>query len=215
MTSPDARPKVIGVGLNKTGTKTLRTLLEQWGYQHCYEYQEAFKLYQASRFDDLVSLMEPYDSFEDWPWPLAIDELDRAYPDARFILTTRASTDDWYRSLCRMAVRIGPLNEYEPHIYGTSMPQRDPDGHRSFYENHNAEVRERFADRPDRFLELCWDEPEALDQLAAFLGEQPPATAPHENRGRAVYGGSNVALAWSALIAHRLRKRARRLVGRS
>ena len=50
--------KVIGVGLNKTGTKTLRHFLLRWGYRHQTYDLEAFHLYRAGRKDDLHAWME-------------------------------------------------------------------------------------------------------------------------------------------------------------
>lgn len=114
--------------------------------------------------------MERFDSCEDWPWPVLYRELDERFPDAYFVLTVRGSADRWYRSLCNMAVRLGPLPLYERSVYGYAMPQ----GHRAeyigIYEAHNAAVRRHFVSRPGKLLRLCWDEGDDGNTLARFLG---------------------------------------------
>ena len=121
--------KVIGVGLNKTGTKTLAYYLKQWGLRHRTYDLPSFHLYRDGEIAKLLDQMADWDSFEDWPWPLIYREIDERYPDARFVLTVRESPAIWYRSLCRMAVRLGPLDDFEQHIYGHAMPQGHRDEH--------------------------------------------------------------------------------------
>lgn len=188
-----ARPKVVGIGLNKTGTKTLRSCLIHWGYAHQSYDLEAFRAFQDGRTEAVLDGMETYDSFEDWPWPLMYREIDRRFPDARFVLTTRASPDAWYASLCKMAVRIGPLVNFEQQIYGHAEPQKHRAGYLAFYERHNAAVRAHFRDRPGKLLTLCWETGDGWSELARFLGEETPdRPLPHVNRTLPmVYGGDN------------------------
>lgn len=188
--------KVVGIGLNKTGTKSMRTALEAWGATHCYEYRRAFELHRRGETDAVIDLMGPYTSFEDWPWPLMYREIDERYPDARFVLTVRSDPDVWFRSLCKMAVRMGPLDTFERHIYGESMPQGHRARHIDFYEAHNQSVRDHFADRPGKLLEWCWDSAETSDELAQFLGEPTLGRSPHINVSDPVYDGD------SRIVAH-------------
>lgn len=188
--------KVIGAGLNKTGTKTLRYHLMQWGFRHRSYELEAFRMYQAGRIDEVLNSMEDYDSFEDWPWPLMFREIDERFADARFVLTTRRSPEVWYRSLCKMAVRMGPLKDFEKHIYGHAMPHGKKRHHTGFYERRNQQVRDHFGDRPDKLLQLSWDDGDTAEKLADFLGLTNVDTKPHhENKSLPVYGGDNLALA--------------------
>ena len=73
------RPKVVGVGLNKTGTKTLRHCLQHWGYRHQSYDLDAFQLYRNKDFLALFQWMDRYDSFEDWPWPLFYESIDARF----------------------------------------------------------------------------------------------------------------------------------------
>lgn len=190
------KTKVIGVGLNKTGTKSLRSCLHEWGYRHRTCDADAFDRFRAGGTDELLDEMADYDSFEDWPWPLMYREIDERYPDARFVLTVRSDPDVWFRSLCKMAVRMGPLDTFERHIYGESMPQGHRARHIDFYEAHNQSVRDHFADRPGKLLEWCWDSAETSDELAQFLGEPTLGRSPHINVSDPVYDGD------SRIVAH-------------
>ncbi len=190
------RPKVIGVGLNKTATKSLSECLTAMGYNNQTYSLEAFTLYRQQDWDALFAIMDQHDSFEDWPWPLMYRQIDERYPDAKFILTTRATPEVWYRSLCKMAVRMGPLNKFEKHIYGYSMPQGRRDQHVEFYLKHNEEVKAYFSDRPGKLLELCFDTGVSMAELCHFLG-QPECDfiPPHVNKSDPVYAGESLARA--------------------
>lgn len=193
----ESKTKVIGVGLNKTGTKTLRYYLQQWGYRHRTYDLDAFNLYRAGRRDDLLAMMQAYDSFEDWPWPLLYRDIDAYFPDTRFVLTVRRSPEVWYRSLCNMAVRMGPFHQFEQHIYGYAMPQGRREEHLRYYNEHNRAVEAYFQDRPSKLLKICWETGDGPAKLADFLGlEVSAAPTKQVNRStRAVYTGDNLYLA--------------------
>lgn len=196
--------QVFGVGLNKTGTKTLAGYLRQLGYRHrSYDSDTttespSYDLYAAGDVQALMNLISTYDSCEDWPWPMLYQELDARFPDAKFVLTTRSSADVWYRSLCNMAVRIGPFPLYEKLVYGHDMPQGHREEMTRFYDQHNADVRAWFADRPGKLLEICWENGDTGNQVAEFLGSAEPLENSHHINASpsGIYAGDN------PLIAH-------------
>ena len=61
--------KVFGIGLNKTGTKTLGVCLNQLGYKHKSVDKHAFEIYKQGDLNSLFEIIDEYNSFEDWPWP--------------------------------------------------------------------------------------------------------------------------------------------------
>lgn len=188
--------KIIGIGLNKTGTKTLQYYLTEMGCKHLTYDIEAFNNYRAGNMDKVFSVMECYDSFEDWPWPLFYKEIDRQFEDAKFILTTRKSPEVWFSSLCKMAVRQGPFKNFMPQIYGYSMPQGRKKEHIDFYNKHNEEVVEYFKNRPGKLLEICWGKGDDGAKVAKFIGKPTVVLEPvHINKSLSVYGGDNLFLA--------------------
>lgn len=192
-------PKVFGIGLNKTGTKTLRRYLTQLGYRHrSYDSDNthespAYELWQARRIPELIDIMNDFDSCEDWPWPLVYEELDRRFDNAKFVLTTRQSPDAWYKSLCNMAVRIGPLPLFEAAVYGSAMPHGRKEEHLAFYHGHIQKVEEYFRDQPDKLLKLCWEDGDGPEKLVEFLGcGAVHLDSTHINRSpRNVYSGDS------------------------
>jgi hypothetical protein len=181
----ESLPKVLGVGLNKTGTTTLGACLRELGYRHVTWNREAFELWRDGRIDDVLARMEAFDSFEDWPWPLVYREFDARFPDARFVLTVRRNPGVWFESLRKHAERTGPT-EFRAAIYGHAMPHGRRDEHVALYERHNAEVRAWFRDRPGKLIELCWERGDGWAELAPFLGAPVPAIPfPHLNRSPA------------------------------
>jgi hypothetical protein len=188
--------KVIGVGLNKTGTKTLRAYLTKMGYKHHTYDLPLFKEYRKGNLEAIFKVMEEYDSFEDWPWPLMYKEIDERYPDAKFILTFRKSPEVWYKSLCKMAVRMGPLSNFEKYIYGYSMPQGRKKEHIDFYNKYNQEVEEYFKDRPEKLIKICFGTGDSGKEIAHFLNRpEVEISNPHRNKSPKVYEGENLLLA--------------------
>lgn len=210
-----AKAKIIGVGLNKTGTKTLRRYLERWGFDHRSFDLDSFNRYRAGEIEHVLQEMERHDSFEDWPWPLLFREADERFPGSKFILTVRESPDAWYRSLCKMAVRMGPMSDFEEHIYGYAMPHGHKEEHVEFYDAHNTAVAEHFSGRPEQLLTICWERGDGPAELATFLGmDLEPGTSAHVNQSADVYGGDSLVLAQVNRIAFQTYWRSRRAISR-
>lgn len=174
--------KIIGIGLNKTGTTTLGVCFKFWGFNHISFCETAFNLYINGDYESLLGLVGRYDSFEDWPWPMIYNDIDKKYPGSKFILTVRKDSDIWYQSLCEHAKRTGPT-KYRMKIYGYEMPNEYEREHIQFYENHNKSVREYFKDRPQDLLEVCWETGDGWRELAEFLNlDIPRIPFPHANK---------------------------------
>lgn len=174
--------KIFGIGLNKTGTTTLGVCLQQLGYRHTSSNLELTRCLGRGELEPVLAFADRYDSFEDWPWPLLYRELDQRYPGSKFILTTRRDAETWLRSLKNHATLTGPT-DFRRVAYGHDMPHGHEAEHIERYERHNREVREYFRDRPEDFLEVCWETGSGWKELGAFLGrEVPDLPLPHTNR---------------------------------
>jgi len=191
--------KVVGVGLNKTGTTTLGVCLRTLGFKHISFDPAAFRLFRANDQGAVMKMVEGLESFESWPWGLLYREIDRAYPGSKFILTTRKSSETWYDSLCRHADRTGPT-EYRERVYGHAMPHDHRAEHIDFYRRYNDLVRAYFADRRDQLLEVCWENGDGWPELSRFLGQPcPDLPLPHANKSRHPYVESRARLKQMAL----------------
>lgn len=98
--------KVIGTGMGRTGTMSLKLALEQLGYGKCYHmYELIHNPEQIVHFEkarnggdaDWDSLFTGYLSSVDYPAILFYKQLVEKYPDAKIIHTIR-DADAWYKS---------------------------------------------------------------------------------------------------------------------
>lgn len=108
--------KIIGAGLPRTGTNTLKDSLEQLGLKHVYHMKELLvnpeKLPYWQRLDDTgdtdwEALYAGYDGTVDFPGYPWYKEHMKKYPDAKVILTVR-DFEGWYKSVDSTVFRAGP-----------------------------------------------------------------------------------------------------------
>jgi hypothetical protein len=149
---------VIGVGLGRTGTASLKTALEQIGFGPCYHMMEVLdqpeRVRQWRRIGDADgqgvnwdAVFAGYRSTVDWPGAGFWRELVEAYPDAKVILTVR-DPERWFDSALRTVfqfpirrrgpwerrafnavVRWNPPSGDVPLMLDTVMWKRTFDGH--------------------------------------------------------------------------------------
>ncbi len=174
--------KVLGIGLNKTGTTTLGTCLKEFGLHHHSWTREGFKLWMENRHDELLKIADDYDSFEDFPWALMVEQFDERYPGSKFILTRRKDGATWFKSLCKHADWTGPHEVYLG-VYGNELPYDHEEKFVAFYEDYLVRMRNHFKDRPSDFLEVCWEDGDGWEELCRFLGQDIPSIPfPHANK---------------------------------
>ena len=102
--------QVIGAGLGRTGTTSLKVALEKLGFSKCYHmfevihnpeeaafWQNALERKTTGEVNDWSVPFEGYKATLDWPGCTFYRELMDAYPDAKVILTTR-DPESWYAS---------------------------------------------------------------------------------------------------------------------
>ena len=179
------QPKIFGIGLNKTGTSTLGLCGEILKYR-CVGCDRSL-LQDVVLKGDLSGVKQTvsdFDLFEDWPWPLIYKELDRLFPHSKFILTVRKSEDAWFESLKNHSLTSRPFRNCRKLAYGFHYPHKRRKEHIEFYRSHNQEVRRYFEERPDDFIEICWETGDDFEKLCNFLNRDvPPVLLPHANKG--------------------------------
>jgi hypothetical protein len=117
--------KVIGAGFGRTGTLSLKVALEELGFGPCYHMVELFDKPEHVEFwdeaPDRVARGEPvdwgevfsgYEATVDWPGCRFYEELVRAYPDAKVLLSVR-DPESWYDSAWSTIAR-GPRSDATP-----------------------------------------------------------------------------------------------------
>ena len=184
MSRMDGYDKVFGIGLNKTGTTSLKKAFVRLGFNHLERRPRLFKLWRNRRFEPIFEHAEEYESFEDWPWPLMVAELLEYYGDrARFVMTRRTSANAWVESLKRHAERTNPVQNPRKHIFGYDYPHGREAEHMAIYDRHQAHVAALFKGCEHQLCTLCWEDGDGWPELCEFLDRPVPSGAfPRANR---------------------------------
>ncbi len=183
--------RIVGAGLGRTGTHSLKVALEQLLGAPCYHMVEVFghpehvPLWTAAMRDepvDWATLFDGYAATVDWPGAGVWRQIHGAFPDAKVLLSTRRSTDQWWTSASRTIFQAmsSPIAGAEgmdawaemakamTHRFTPEFP--DEVACKAAYEAHNAAVR---AEVPaGRLIE--WQPEDGWGPLCAGLGVPVP-----------------------------------------
>ncbi len=184
---------VIGAGLGRTGTLSLKLALERLGLGPCHHMRELFRHPRLLRHWQDAAALRPvaweevfagYHSAVDWPSTHFWRELAAAYPEAKIILTVRPEAAWWAsfsRTIPLLLRRRAEVSD--PHVRGvlamaTSIVVEQAMGGRpedeatalARYRRQIAEVTAEVA--PERLL--VFDVAEGWAPLCGFLGLPVP-----------------------------------------
>jgi hypothetical protein len=207
--------KLVGAGLGRTGTNSLKLALEQLLGGPCYHMFELIAHPQqvpvwerAIRGErvDWDSLFEGYAATVDWPGCAFWRDLAAANPEAPVLLSMRDSAQTWWASMEQTIIPAlqGPMLSDHPDLMrGQEMvlelfrTRFTPDftdraAAIAVYERHCNEVRSEVP--PDRLIE--WQPRDGWEPICSRLGVPVPETPfPHENTGEEFAGKAERAIA--------------------
>lgn len=189
--------RVVGAGLPRTGTRSLKEALELLLGGRCYHMTEVFEHLEdvptweaAIRGDDVDWTSFPPGSVAavDWPASAFWRPLAAANPDAVIVLSTRESAEQWWESADATILPVLRKGAPEGREVWFRMAEKlfrsqiggwdDPAAAQAFYERHNAEVR---RDAPAERL-LDWRASDGWEPLCDALGlPVPEEPFPHTN----------------------------------
>ena len=186
---------VIGSGLGRTGTMSLKLALERLGLGRCYHMFEVVQAPPAAGFweaiadggaPDWETIFEGFSATVDWPSATYYKQLAAAYPQAKIVHTER-DPEAWFKStqatIFARDFTAAPANAFESmvmKVVGDMFERRmhDRDWVISVFDRHNAEVREVIP--ADRLL--IYEVDQGWAPLCAFLGVPvPPEPMPKVN----------------------------------
>jgi len=188
--------KVIGAGVGRTGTMSLKIALERLLGAPCYHIVEVFqrpahfaRWSAAARGEpiDWHALLDGFAAAVDWPSSAFWPELAAANPDAIILLSTRDSAS-WWRSCDDTIFEVFRTADDKMPSEWTAMIKDlfrqfagdtlDEQSAVAAYERHNAHVRATAP--PERLLE--WHPGDGWAPICAALGvDVPDETFPHVN----------------------------------
>ncbi len=164
--------RIFGIGLSRTGTKSLASALGVLGHRCAH--------YPGYRFVDETIEVDPqalrdHDALLDTPIALAFERLDRSHPGSKFIYTVRereAWLDSCRRFFFEGAFKGRPVIELCRQLYGTHV--FDEKRFSDAYDRHDARVRTFFEGRERDLLviEICGGE--GWEKLCPFIDRPVP-----------------------------------------
>jgi Sulfotransferase domain len=180
--------RVVGPGIGRTGTYSLKLALERLLGGRCHHMAEvlADKEHHLQRWDRVLRGEKPdcevifagYVAQTDFPGAALWREMTAAFPDALVVLSTRPA-EDWYRSaastIFQLDLESSPFRDLWRAWMGDQFD--DPEAMIAAYERHNAAVRAAIP--ANRLLE--WSVGDGWEPLCDRLGlpvpdEQFPCT---------------------------------------
>lgn len=190
--------RVVGAGLGRTGTHSLKLALERLIGAPCYHMIEVFghpehmaqwREAATGAAPDWAELLEGYDAIVDWPGASFWRDISEAFPDSIILLSTRSDADAWWGSASKTIFEAlstpGVEANDEFHAMWKAIADNrftehtdDRDSAIAAYERHNADVRAT-AD-PSRLVD--WQPGDGWQPLCAALGVAvPDEPSPHVN----------------------------------
>ena len=194
--------ELIGAGLGRTGTLSLKAALERIGYGPCYHMIEVLTAPELGRHwlehtpsgsHDWEAVFHGYRATVDWPAAAFWRELADRYPDAKVLLSVR-DADRWYDSVMNTIYPVmvqGPservpktLHEFHEMVYALIFEQtfggrlKDRAHAKRVFEEHNQAVIDAI---PASKL-LVYEPGDGWEPICRFLDVPVPDQAfPHLN----------------------------------
>lgn len=184
--------RVIGVGVGRTGTYSLKLAINQLGLGPCHHMEEVLHnqaeqvpLWAAAvdGHTDWEAIYNGYESAVDWPTAGFFRELIAAFPSAKFVLTVR-NPDSWVESFSQTIYKLvaGGIDVPEAMqawldmaagvISKTGFPRGlDAPALKDAFNAHNDTVK---ASIPADQL-LVYQVKDGWEPLCKFLGQPVPA----------------------------------------
>jgi hypothetical protein len=193
--------KVVGAGLGRTGTASLKKALERLIGGPCYhmfevlEHPESVAVWHAvvrGESEDWDALMGGYTASVDWPASAYWPELSALNPGAIVLLSSRATPEKWWASMEKTIIASLTM-DLPPDVEGMALHRamvldifdrrftpdwREPEAAMAAYERHNERVRSQVPS--ERLVD--WQPGDGWEPICAALGVAVPSDPfPHEN----------------------------------
>lgn len=186
--------QIIGAGMGRTSTMSLKQALETLGFKPCHHMLEirnvphtadGWQRAALGQTVDFAALLEGYEASCDWPSAAFWRELLQRFPDAKVILTERPD-EKWWQSISNTifkSLRLPPAEDATPERLAQRAMARaviidktfggevdDREHVLSIYCAHNAAVK---AEVPPEQL-LVFDGAKGWEPLCRFLAVPVP-----------------------------------------
>jgi hypothetical protein len=174
--------RVFGIGLNKTGTTSLKQCFRILGFEPVAPASgesSALKaakaaLWEREDYEPALRFAENFRSFEDRPWNMwqMHRHADLRFPGSKFVLTVR-EPESWWRSVQQWTsvAKPGMVSTYRDHL---RIARLEREAAIAAFHAYNDEVRRYFAGRDQDFLVIDFSAGQGWPELCRFLGKPVP-----------------------------------------
>lgn len=203
------KQKIFCIGLNKTGTTSLKKEMELQGYIVGNQRQAEYLIDDWAKrdFRRITKYCRAAQFFQDVPFsvPYTFIIMDQAFPSSKFILTVRDDAQQWYNSLIRFYGKLWGNGHIPPSAEdlknATYISQGRPyhikklvhnvtdddlynkDALLDYYNTHNKNVKDYFRHRKKDLLVINLRDDNSYSRFCEFLGiEQKKEAFPWENK---------------------------------
>lgn len=180
--------KVFGLGLHRTGTTSLSFALNALGIKTIHFPHDERTYKQLIKGDYNLDVMKNYQGACDISISPFFKQLDRTFPDSKFILTIRdipswlkSTSNHWFDNNRDYKDGLSHDNKFALFIrsvnYGCLNYAKDR--FTEVYEDHCEKVINYFKDRPNDLLILNICNGEGWEKLCPFLNKPIPSSPFH------------------------------------
>lgn len=188
--SKSNQQKVFGIGLSRTGTKSLTLALNILGISVIHYPNNAATYHDLITGNYKFSVLQDFQGITDITVVPYYAQLDKLFPGSKFILTTR-NRPTWLNSMeahwrdkpiledgeIEKITKIDPikikLRQFlRAAVYGIHTFDQERLGY--IYDLHHKNVREYFSDRPEDLLVINICQGEGWEKLCPFLHQPLP-----------------------------------------
>lgn len=190
--------KIFCIGLNKTGTTSVRRAWLDLGFivGNQAEARALLSPWLERDFAPIIQYCKSAQAFQDSPFsfPYTFIALDLAFPRSKFILTIRDSAEQWYDSIVKfhgkkwanggVPTKLELMNAMNgnkgrPWVVNRALfdsPESEPykkEHLLKFYNEHIETVKDYFKYRRHDLLIINVASPDAYEQFCEFLNKKP------------------------------------------
>jgi hypothetical protein len=177
--------KVFGIGLSRTGTRTLAAALNLLGIRAKWYPSDPRTYHELIGGQFKLTILEEYDALTDTPVVPYYPQFDKLYPGSKFVLTVR-DKESWLRSAEKHWTEFqfrGAESVNAPFwrhfgcfidccVYGCHAFNSERFSY--VYDTHLRNVQEYFRDRPEALLTMNICAGDGWNVLCPFLGQAVP-----------------------------------------
>lgn len=188
------KEKIFCIGCNKTGTTSLAEVMKAMGFHAAPQAraERLLKNYINNDIEKIISFVRRHGSFfQDVPFslPKIYKNINESFPNSKFILTVRDSSDVWYNSICKFHSKLfgegniptkellmnanyiykGALWDFMKVYGGLDNAPYDKESLKKFYNKHNEDVISYFKEKPNKLLVVNLKDSDAISRLIDFI----------------------------------------------